>query len=78
LPRLSSRPVDFAASRLRLKLPDAWYKLGETQQNELAQQLWQRSQRFDFRKLEIQDAHNHLIARSPIVGNDMVVLRRTA
>lgn len=64
-------------SRLQVQLQGDWYKLSAPEQDKLAQSLWQGSNRFDFEKLELLDPQNRLVARSPLIGTEMIVLRRS-
>jgi hypothetical protein len=62
---------------LRVQLKDKWYDLNATQQDQLAQELLQNSASADFSKLELADASNRLVARSPLVGTEVIILRRS-
>jgi hypothetical protein len=64
-------------SRLRVQLKDKWYDLNASQQDQLAQGLLDSSASADFSKLELADTKNRLVARSPVVGSDVVILRRS-
>jgi hypothetical protein len=64
-------------SRLRVQLKDKWYDLNASQQDQLAQGLLDSSASADFSKLELADTKNRLLARSPVVGSDVVILRRS-
>jgi outer membrane biosynthesis protein TonB len=64
-------------SRLQVQLQSDWYQLSPPQQDKLAQALWQGSNRFDFEKFELVDPQNRLVARSPLIGTEMIVLRRS-
>ncbi|MGF1479115.1 MAG: hypothetical protein ACFB4I_06455 [Cyanophyceae cyanobacterium] len=68
--------ANFADSRLIVKVGDDWYALEDTRQDQLANEMLRRSQELDFRKLEITDSQNALLARSPVVGSEMVILNR--
>jgi hypothetical protein len=65
-------------NRLRVQLKDKWYDLGASQQDQLAQKLLESSVSADFSKLELADSQSRIVARSPIVGTEVVVLRRMA
>ncbi len=67
---------NFVGSRLRLQLADDWYDLKPTQQDALAQEVWQRSRALDFSRLEILDQQRNLLARNPVVGDQVIILRR--
>jgi len=73
---IQSIQANFQASRLTIKVSDNWYKLKQSQQNKLVAQTLERSKELDFTHLEITDPQGTLLARSPVVGNDMVILKR--
>ncbi len=70
--------ADIPNHRLMLKLNRSWYNLSYDQQNQLVGELFGQAQDFDFSKLEIKDPQEALLARSPVVGPSMVVLKRQA
>ncbi len=72
-----SGEVDLLSRRLLIKVNDDWYKLNKSRQDEFANETFKSSQKFNFNKLEIQDMHDNIIARSPVVGNKMIILQRT-
>ena len=69
--------ANFTGSRLIVQVSGDWYTLKPYRQNKLANQMLRRSQELDFRKLELIDPQGTLIARSPVVGQEMVILQRT-
>ena len=69
--------ANFTGSRLIVQVSGDWYTLKPYRQNKLANQMLRRSQELDFRKLELIDPQGTLIARSPVVGEEMVILQRT-
>ena len=58
-------------------LADDWYQLPSLRQDKLLSEMFKRSRQLQFAKLKIKDSQQTLIARSPVVGKEMVVLRRT-
>jgi hypothetical protein len=68
--------TDFKRGRLVVALNDEWYKLEPSQQTQLVTDLQNRSQSLNFKKLFVADAENHLIARTPVTGNEVVILRQ--
>jgi hypothetical protein len=62
--------------RLIVSLGDAWYQLDAPKQSQLMSDLLARSQSLKFPKLVVADSEMHLIARSPVAGNEMVIVRR--
>ncbi|HEY9606586.1 MAG TPA: hypothetical protein V6C85_33565, partial [Allocoleopsis sp.] len=73
---IRSVEANFLASRLLVKVSEGWYNLTESQQNKLADEMLLRSREMDFSKLEITDLKGSLLARSPVVGPNMVILKR--
>lgn len=73
---ITSIQANFPGSRLVVKVTDGWYDLKKPQQNKLADDILGRSKELDFRKLEITDLEGTLLARSPVVGSNMVILKR--
>ena len=74
---IRSVQANFRSSRLVVKLGESWYGLSETQQNKLSNELLKRAQQLDFVKLELSDPEGVLLARSPVVGSEMIILKRT-
>ncbi|MBE9166353.1 hypothetical protein IQ238_01980 [Pleurocapsales cyanobacterium LEGE 06147] len=68
--------ADLLPNLLLVKVSDDWYRLDRVRQNKWINDMFSRSQEFNFKKLEIKDINNTLIARSPVVGNEMVILQR--
>ncbi len=68
--------ANFRTSRLTVKVDDAWYELSESRQNKLAAEMLDRAQALEFNRLIITDAEDTLLARSPVVGSEMIILRR--
>ena len=75
---IESIKPSFGKSRLSILVKDGWYGLSRSQQDKLGDELLQRSQELNFSHLEITDAQGMVLARSPIVGSTMVILKRKA
>ncbi|HLO84001.1 MAG TPA: hypothetical protein VK203_03155 [Nostocaceae cyanobacterium] len=73
---IKSIQANFRTSDLIINISDAWYTLEKSQQDKLSREILQRSQQLDFTHLELFDSQNRLIARSPVVGNEMVIYKR--
>lgn len=73
---IKSIQANFRTSSLTVKINDDWYTLKESQQNNLALEIRKRSQELDFFHLEMIDSQDRLIARNPVVGNEMIILQR--
>ena len=74
---VQSVQANFRGSRLIVNISDDWYGLSRSQQDKLASELLRRSQDLDFLKLEMVDGAGTLLARSPIVGAEMILFKRT-
>jgi hypothetical protein len=68
--------ANFRTSDLTVKISDIWYNLEKSQQDKLAAEILQRSQELNFIHLEIVDSQEKIIARSPVVGNEMIIFNR--
>ncbi len=69
---------NFRRSWLRITLGDGWDSLEAAQQDALANALLEQAQRLDFSKLELVRRGGDRLARSPVVGADMIILQRAA
>ncbi len=72
---LGSVQTNFKRGRLVVALSDGWYQLDEKQQTQLVTDLQNRSRSLNFKKLLVADAEDHLIARSPVTGSEVIILR---
>ena len=68
--------ANFRSSRLIVKVGNGWYGLSQPQQNKLANEMLGRARQLNFSKLEITDPEGVLLARSPVVGPEMIILKR--
>lgn len=68
--------ANFNSGYLTINIDDNWYEINESKQDLLAQEIFKQAQILDFYKLNIKDTKGNLIARSPIVGNEMIIMRR--
>ncbi|BAY28012.1 hypothetical protein NIES2100_78410 [Calothrix sp. NIES-2100] len=73
---IKSIQANFRTSNLTIKISDDWYSLTESQQDKLAADILQRSQELDFTHLEVVDFQDRLVARNPVVGNEMIIFKR--
>jgi hypothetical protein len=73
---IESIQVNFEGSSLTVKLGNGWYNFKSSEQDKLAAQMLERARELDFSRLEITDTQGKLLARSPIVGKDMIILKR--
>jgi hypothetical protein len=72
---LGSVQTNFKRGRLIVALNDGWYQLDAQKQTQLVTDLQNRTRSLNFKKLLVADAQNHLIARSPVTGNEVIILR---
>ncbi|MBE9230176.1 hypothetical protein IQ231_00295 [Cuspidothrix issatschenkoi LEGE 03284] len=72
------KPIEanFRTSDLKIKIKDIWYNLEKSQQDKLAADILQRSQELNFIHLEVVDSQDKLIARSPVIGSQMIIFKR--
>ena len=61
---------------LRVEMNEGWYELDELNQNEIIETLFEQAQQFQLTKLEVLNPEGNLIARSPLIGNRMIILER--
>jgi len=73
---LGSVQTNFKRGRLIVALNDGWYQLEPNQQTQLVSDLQNRSRSLNFKKLLVADAKNNLIARSPVTGDQVIILRK--
>ena len=73
---VKSIKANFRSSSLIVTISDDWYTLKKSQQDKLAAEMFQRSQELDFTHLEIFDSQDKLVARNPVVGNEMIIFQR--
>ncbi|MBW3587228.1 MAG: hypothetical protein KY448_15685 [Cyanobacteria bacterium 0813] len=73
---VESVQANFSSSILTVKIAEDWYKLSEIEQNQLATKMWKEANSLDFSKLEIANMEGKLLARSPVVGSEMIILER--
>lgn len=68
--------VDFQGDQVVVQVSDRWYDLAPIQQDALGQDALQRGQKFEFQKIEVRDPEGTLLARNPMVGDNIIVLQR--
>jgi hypothetical protein len=62
--------------QLKVSLGSSWDSLSGADQLDVAQKLWGRSQKLDFKKMELFNSNNTLVARNPVVGSKVIMLQR--
>jgi hypothetical protein len=73
---LQSVSQNLGSSRLTVDISDDWYTLNPSRQDQLADAMLQRSHDLSFKALEIRDSHRQIVARSPVVGDQVIILKR--
>jgi len=73
---IQSIQANFLSSNITVIVSNDWYELDKKQQDKLAAEILQRSQELDFTHLEITDLQSKLLARNPVVGTEMIILKR--
>lgn len=73
---IQSVQANFRSSRLIVTLGDGWYTLGSVTQDKLSTEILKRANKLNFIKLELTDGDGVLVARSPVVGSNMIILKR--
>ena len=58
---------------LLVRVTDDWYELDEAEQNDIGNEILQRSRSYSFERLELKDNEDSLVARSPIIGNNIIL-----
>ena len=71
---LEAIEVNLPQNRLVVEITDDWYSLDESRQDKLANQMLERSRQLDFNKLELKDSTGTLVARSPVIGDRIIIL----
>ncbi|WP_204141015.1 hypothetical protein [Halomicronema sp. CCY15110] len=73
---VDSVQADFQRNQLTLILNGDWYRLSDYDQTQLTQALMQQSQDLEFEEIQCLTPAGELLARSPVVGSNMVILQR--
>jgi hypothetical protein len=73
---VKSFEANFSSSRLTVKVAEDWYGLSETEQNQIVNQMFKEANLLDFSNLEVLNMEGKLIARSPVIGSEMIILDR--
>jgi chemotaxis protein histidine kinase CheA len=68
--------VNLTDNSLIVRVKDSWDELEESRQSSLGNEILQRSRAFSFNKLELQDKMGTLIARNPIIGDNLIMLQK--
>ena len=66
---------DFKNNTLFVTVDDQWYELKSDRQQQVSNEINKRSRPIEFQKLIIQDRKGKLLARNPVVGDNMVIFQ---
>jgi len=73
---IASLEANFRDGRLIIAVTEEWFNLSPDRQDELSKEMLARSRLLDFTKLVLTTPDGKLLARSPVVGQKMVILQR--
>lgn len=73
---IQSVEVNLPENTLGVNVAEAWYGLLTTQQDEVAQDIFAQAQGLKFGTLQLRDPEGVVVARNPVVGPNMIILRR--
>ncbi|MGF1518924.1 MAG: hypothetical protein ACFCVB_14140 [Nodosilinea sp.] len=73
---VQSVEVNLPENTLGINVAEVWYGLLTNQQNEVAQDIYAQAQGLNFGNLQLRDPEGVVVARNPVVGPNMIVLRR--
>jgi hypothetical protein len=68
--------VDSDRNLAIVQLNPVWYLISDEQQDRVTDRMWLQARANHLTKLELRDADGNSIARSPVVGQHTIVLRR--
>jgi len=73
---IESIEANFRDGRLIIAISDQWFELSDARQDELSKEMLARSRQLDFTRLVLTTPDGKRLARSPVVGEKMVILQR--
>ena len=68
--------IDFTKNCLMLFVNAEWYNLSAKEQDGWAEEIFSYAQTLNFLKLTNKNIENTVLARSPVVGKQVVIFRR--
>jgi hypothetical protein len=71
---ISNLELDNERQLAIVTLGNLWANLTVDQQQQVAQSLWQQARTYQMSKLEMRSGSGQLLARSPVVGQEMVIV----
>lgn len=73
---IESVEVNLPANTLTVNVSADWYGLSRSTQDAIAQDIYDQAQGLEFQTLRLRDAEGAIVARNPVVGSTMIVLKR--
>ncbi|MBE9140442.1 hypothetical protein IQ254_25120 [Nodosilinea sp. LEGE 07088] len=73
---VQSVEVDLPSNTLGVNLGEVWYGLLADQQDKVAQAIYVQTQGLSLDTLQLRDPEGVVVARDPVVGSSMIILRR--
>jgi hypothetical protein len=71
---ITNLELDAQKGLATITVSDLWRSLTTDQQQQTAQSLWQQAVTYQMAKLEVRSSTDQLLARSPIVGGEAIVI----
>lgn len=66
--------ADFTKGSLKIIVTDKWNELTPNNQQKLSNKMLNKAEFLDFKKLKLFNQNGDLLARSPVVGHEMIIL----
>ena len=73
---IQSVEVNLPQQVIAINLSNDWYGLGAESQDRIAQDIYTQAQGLAFATLQLRDAEGVVVARNPVVGPSLVILKR--
>ncbi len=74
---VESLKFDFPSNLLIVELKNDWYEMAQEEQDELVNQLFEEAQNLDFNKLALINSQGRMVARTSVIGSEMIILERS-
>ena len=68
---------NFENNIVTIFVTDDWYNLEAKEQNKVTEEILKKVWQLNFNKLKVFDSRSTLVARNPVVGKNIVILKRT-
>lgn len=67
--------VDFRENSITIALTDDWQNLKANEKNKLARELFEKAKSLDLYKFSLRDSRGNVLARSAVVGDDVIIIK---